>query len=141
MELRVAHPRVRMGRLLPGPPMLLEKGTRGDRSTDSGCWCGTVCAIWMRGGVQDHPGWEAGFNAARRLARAPAQHWSAWATATHCPELSPGGQAGGGRQPTGRDPDTAQGGVGEDRGRWDDDLPKPPAPGSSRGPGSLPSSF
>lgn len=66
----------------------------------------------MRGAVQDHPGWEAGFNAARRLARAPGQHWSAWATATHCPVLSPGGQAGAGRQPTGRDPDTAQGGVG-----------------------------
>lgn len=68
--------------------------------------------------------------AALRLAGAQGEDWSAWVTAIHYPMRSPVGKQA---TPTGRGPDAGW-------GEWDRDnlrLPGPPAPGSSRGHGSL----
>lgn len=82
--------------------------------------CCLVLLFWLKrhtleaGAVQDHPGWEAGCRCSSQAGPSPRETLVSLATTTHCPVLSPGGQAGGGRQPTGRDPDTARGG-GEGR--------------------------
>lgn len=72
-------------------------------------------------------------NAALRLARAQGKDWSAWVTAIHYPMRSPRRLANNAHR---KSPDAGW-------GEWDRDnlrLPGPPAPGSSRGHGSLTSS-
>lgn len=141
LELRVAPPHVRMGRLLPGPPLLLEKGTRWRRehrlwllvwnllcnSEESSCPGPPRVGGWLPCSSQAGPSPRATLvSLGYGHTLSCAEPW--WASrnrvATH--RKRPRHNTGRGR---------------EDRASWNDDLPKPPAPGSSRGLGSLPSSF
>ena len=130
--LWVARPHLSMGWLPPGPQSLFGKGTTplemGARALAADLEPSVQAGV--RGAIQDHPGWEAGFICISQAGWSPretlaslgyhhtlscCENW--WASLRRV------------ATPTGRDPDTAQGcwggGACWDNLRW----PRPPAPG------------